>query len=55
MKNRKSRFITLLLSAAVTFGSLYAIAGPRHFNKQHCRAHHAHHCEANGADSTEKK
>jgi hypothetical protein len=51
---RKSRFIVWVLATAVTFGSLYVIAGPGHFNKHNCHRQQQH-CGSKAADSTEKK
>ncbi len=35
--NRKSRFALGLAIAAITFGTLFATIGPRHFqHRQHC-------------------
>lgn len=41
---RRSGFATVIVAALITFGSLFAIAGPRHFN-QHRHHHHWQHCE----------
>ena len=42
--NRKTRFLTGLAAAALSFGILYATLGPEHFNRGHRGCHRTENC-----------
>lgn len=46
---RNTKFLAFLLSAAVTFGSLFALAGPQQFGKYGHRGFHHQACESKPA------
>ena len=54
MKRRKG-FATVVITAAITFGTLFAFAGPRHFNRHHCGNHYQQCDKADANKSTETK
>lgn len=43
---RRSKFLAFIISAAVTFGSLYVIAGPQQFAKFGRLGNHHSYCTA---------
>ena len=49
---KSSRPIIFLLSAAITFGSLFAIAGPKHFGKHGCQHYQHEQCDRKNNDSS---
>lgn len=44
--NRKSRFAIGLVTAILTFGTLMATIGPRHYNHHRGHCYERHHCHA---------
>lgn len=48
---RRTRFLIGMVAAALTFGTLMATVGPRHFNHHGGRCHNMENCNGNNETS----